>query len=75
MKIQWPDGKSFAFTVFDDPDRDVMHNTKPVYDFLRNLGFRTTKGVWMFDAEDHSGPTGLSCENRQYLDWILELKA
>jgi hypothetical protein len=75
MKIQWPDGKSFAFTVFDDPDRDVMNNTKPVYDFLRDLGFRTTKGVWMLDAEDHCGPTGLSCENRQYLDWILDLKA
>lgn len=75
MKIQWPDGKAFAFAVFDDPDRDMMGNTKPVYEFLHDLGLRTTKGVWMLDAEDHGGPIGLSCENPEYLEWILSLQS
>jgi hypothetical protein len=74
MKIKWPDGKSFAFTVFDDPDRDRLYNTRPVYEFLLDLGFRTTKGVWMLAAENKEGPTGLSCDDKQYRDWIVALR-
>ena len=46
MKVAWPEGKAFAFTVFDDTDACTVENTKPVYDFLRDCGLRTTKSVW-----------------------------
>ena len=29
-KIQWPDGKDFAFTVFDDTDFATLKNVKKV---------------------------------------------
>ena len=44
--ITWPGGKSFAFTVFDDTDRATVENVGPVYRFLAELGFLTTKSVW-----------------------------
>ena len=45
-RIEWPEGKRFAFTVFDDTDYAALENTKPVYDLLAELGFRTTKSAW-----------------------------
>ncbi len=45
-RISWPEGKTFAFTIFDDTDRSTVENTKPVYDFLKANGLRTTKSVW-----------------------------
>lgn len=44
--IPWPDGKRFAFTIFDDTDHQTLENVPPVYDFLSDLGLRTTKSVW-----------------------------
>ena len=44
--VRWPQGKSFAFTIVDDTDESTIENTKPVYDVLAGLGFRTTKTVW-----------------------------
>ncbi len=44
--IRWPDGKRFAFTVFDDPDSQPLEESRVIYGFLRDAGFRTTKGVW-----------------------------
>src|ERR1017187_4114815 len=55
----WPDGKSFAFTVFDDPDSQTLEAGREVYAFLASLGFRTTKGVWPIRGSgtpsDHGG--------------------
>ena len=45
-RITWPDNKRFAFTVFDDPDSQTLEASQAVYGFLRDRGFRTTKGVW-----------------------------
>ncbi|HEY1754502.1 MAG TPA: hypothetical protein VGG72_03845 [Bryobacteraceae bacterium] len=42
----WPDGKKFAFTVFDDPDGLTRDARLHVYPLLRDLGFRTTLAVW-----------------------------
>ena len=42
----WPGGKSFAFTIFDDPDSQTLEAGREVYALLADLGFRTTKGVW-----------------------------
>ena len=44
-KIVWPQGKKFAFTIFDDTDLSKPGNYEVVYDFLRDLGFKTTKSV------------------------------
>ena len=30
MNLQFPDGKSFAFTVFDDTDNATVENVRPV---------------------------------------------
>ena len=45
-RVQWPEGKAFAFTVFDDPDAQSYEDGRVVYSFLDDLGFRTTRGVW-----------------------------
>ena len=45
-KIMWPQGKRFAFTIIDDTDRSNVENIGPVYDFLYENGFITTKTVW-----------------------------
>jgi hypothetical protein len=45
-RIQWPDGKDFAFTIFDDTDRSTFATVRDVYAFLSDCGFRTTKSVW-----------------------------
>ncbi len=76
-RIRWPDGKDFAFTVFDDTDRATVENVKPVYDFLGDLGFRTTKSVWPLRAGGTAGADddGSTCEDPEYLEWVLGLQA
>ena len=49
--ITWPDGKRFAFTVFDDTDWPRWRTSAPVYDFLYDCGFRTTKSCWPFRGD------------------------
>ena len=61
--ITWPEGKRFAFSIFDDADKDRFTNTKPVYDFLEELGFRTTKSCWLEDGDPDHPLGGESCEN------------
>ena len=73
-RIEWPEGRPFAFTVFDDTDRATLENVRPVYDFLYELGFRTTKSVWMLDPGEPGGDPGLSCQAPPYRDWLLELQ-
>ena len=36
--LRWPDGKRFAFSIFDDPDSQTLETSKAVYSlssFLR----------------------------------------
>lgn len=70
-KIAWPDGKDFAFTIFDDPDQDTVANSEVVYPLLRDLGFRTTKAVWPLQGDSKRATT---CENDRYLKLILNLQ-
>ncbi len=74
VQINWPDGKRFAFTAFDDADYDRLHNVKPVYDFLRELGIFTTKSIWPLAPERDAPLGGLSTENPEYLAWTLDLQ-
>jgi hypothetical protein len=76
-RVVWPNGKRFAFTIFDDTDLASVANTRPVYDLLADLGFRTTKSVWTLRDDPAGQPEreGSSCEDPEYLAWILELQA
>jgi len=74
LHIRWPEGKSFAFTIFDDTDRQVPGNYEKVYDFLRDKGLRTTKSVWPLRGTEESVHAGGSCEDPDYLKHMLELQ-
>lgn len=74
LKIDWPDGKDFAFTIFDDPDQDTIENLETVYPFLRDIGFRTTKAVWPIRGDGTPKVGGATCEDEQYLKLVLGLK-
>ena len=73
--IDWPDGKRFAFSVFDDTDRATLENNRAVYGLLADLGFRTTKSVWAFDGDAPPYIPGVTCDEPRYLAWLHELQA
>ncbi len=72
--IAWPEGKQFAFTVFDDPDFDTVENVATMYSFLSDIGLRTTKAVWPLHGYGRPKVGGVTCEDQQYLKWILRLQ-
>ena len=75
-RITWPEGKRFAFTIFDDTDNATLENVGKVYSFLADSGFRTTKSVWVVEGDHTRGPhIGQTCENPQYLQWARNLEA
>jgi hypothetical protein len=71
----WPRGKRFAFTVFDDPDAQTLASGRPVYDVLRDLGFRTTKAVWPIRGGGRPSDRGQTCADGDYRKWVEELQA
>jgi len=71
----WPDGKTFAFTVFDDPDAQSCEDGKRIYGLLGDLGFRTTRGVWPGPTVREPNSPGDTCEDRAYLEHTLALQA
>jgi hypothetical protein len=73
-RIQWPDGKTFAFTIFDDPDAQTLQQTRLVYSFLADLGFRTTIGVWPLGPLREPNSGGETCANLEYLACLRELQ-
>jgi hypothetical protein len=73
-KKNWPDGRRFAFAIFDDTDWATREKVQPVYDLLAGLGMRATKSVWVFRGEGEPSNGGSTCEEREYLDWLLSLK-
>lgn len=75
MRAIWPDDRKFAFTVFDDTDCATVENVGDVYRFLADLGFRTTKSVWMIRGTEPGNCPGQTCEDPEYLDWVLKLQA
>jgi hypothetical protein len=74
--LTYPSGKEFAFTILDDTDDTTVKNGRPVYDFLYDLGLRTTKTVWAFDTPlNNRGPyfAGETLSSPEYLEWVHEL--
>jgi len=72
---RFPEGKRFAFTIFDDTDVATVENVAPVYDLLASLGMRTTKTVWPFSW--HGGRSNFASsetlEDRHYLTFVQSL--
>ncbi len=73
-RINWPYGKRFAFSVFDDTDLTTLENSPRIYQFLYNLGMLTTKSVWPIKGENIPGIGGSTCADDDYLRWVRELK-
>ena len=44
-KIVWPEGKKFAFTIFDDTDMETVENAGAAYALLAECGLRTDEVV------------------------------
>ena len=72
--IRWPDGKDFAFTVFDDTERATLENNRAIYGLLRDLGMRTTKSVWPIAGPGEADIPGPTCEEEEYLALCLQLQ-
>ena len=72
--MQWPDGKDFAFTAFDDPDAQTLGGCRKVYDFLAEIGLRTTIGVWPCAPIREPNSPGETCGTVEYLRYIEELQ-
>lgn len=74
--LTYPSDAEFAFTILDDTDDTTVANGRPVYDFLNELGLRTTKTVWAFDTPpENRGPyfEGETLSSPEYLEWAHEL--
>ena len=71
----WPDGRRFAFTVFDDPDAQTLETGGPVYALLADLGFRTTKAVWPIRGTGTPSDRGLTCADDAYRRWVEDLQS
>jgi hypothetical protein len=72
--VKWPGGKRFAFTIVDDTDAATLDNVKPIYDFLVERGFRTTKTVWPLRPIETAPLGGETLEDARWRDWILDLE-
>lgn len=71
--IIFPEGKKFAFTIFDDTDRATVANVQPVYSLLKELQILTTKSVWVFPSRVNSLNDGETLEDKDYLNFIKDL--
>jgi hypothetical protein len=73
-RVAWPDGKAFAFTIFDDTDLATLERVAPVYAFLEEIGLRTTKSVWPLRGDGVPLIAGVTCEDPEYAAWTLDLQ-
>ena len=73
--VEWPDGKRFAFTVFDDTDHATLENIQAVYSLLTDCGLRTSKSCWAFNDDPKLGKNpGQTLEDDNYRQWLLDLR-
>jgi hypothetical protein len=71
----FPEGKAFAFSILDDTDDSTLENVRPVYERLRELGFRTTKTVWPVDCPEGSSLffAADTLQREAYLEFVRSL--
>jgi hypothetical protein len=73
--IPWPEGKRFAFTIFDDPDSQTLEAAREVYAFLKDCGLRTTKAVWPIRGSGRPSDHGATCDDPDVVPWLKTLQA
>jgi hypothetical protein len=73
-KVAWPDGKTFAFTIFDDPDSQTPEVARLIYGFLADHGIFTTKGVWPLAPRRDPSDHGATCGDPEFLAWLQALQ-
>lgn len=71
----WPNGARFAFSVFDDTDMATLTTGPPVYACLDDLDVQVTKSVWTVAPKGPPRTGGSTCDEPDYLDWVLSLQA
>ena len=71
--IRWPEGKQFAFTVFDDPD-GCSKESRRIYHFLADLGFHTTMAVWPLAPRREVNSRGETCGDPDYRRYAFDLQ-
>jgi hypothetical protein len=71
--VSSPEGRGFAFTVFDDPDGQSLATSRLVYSFLKDLGLRTTIAVWPLAPRREANSAGETCGNPEYLEHVQRL--
>jgi hypothetical protein len=72
-RVQFPGGRRFAFSVFDDTDNGTVGNLSPVYDLLNECRILTTKSVWVYPPRGWFG--GQSLMDDDYLSFVLQLQS
>ena len=74
VKLKFPHGKRFAFTICDDTDMARVETVMPVYRLLEDLGLRAAKSVWPLRGSDQ-GIFAMSqtLEDLEYRDFVLDL--
>lgn len=72
--VRWPEGKQFAFSIFDDPDAQEYEDGRLIYSFLADLGFRTTRAVWPAGATRTPNSGGETCAHTAYRRHTTELQ-
>ena len=74
--LEFPEGKSFAFSIIDDTDGARTADIQPVYDLLDEAGLRTTKTVWVLPGTDTIAWSnrGESLRDSTYRAFILDLR-
>jgi len=72
--MQFPNGKAFAFTIFDDTDRATVANVRGVYELLGRLGIRITKSVWPLAPQGPANMPGSTLADPDYLAFVRDLQ-
>ena len=77
MRLPFPEGRRFAFTIMDDTDVATLENVGPVYRMLDALGFRTTKTVWPVGCPEGSRnfSSSATLEDIPYLEFVQWLRS
>jgi len=72
--MTFPEGKRFAFSIFDDTDVATLNSIRPLYDLFTDLNLKTTKTVWSLDFDGKSSFLGSdTLQNATYAAYMQEL--
>lgn len=74
--VEIPAGKDFIFSIIDDTDRGTVKNLKPVYDYLHELGMKTTKSIWIYPTNnpEDSSHLGQAINDGEYYSFVKDIQ-